>query len=125
MTDHEDHRVERPLTTSFAAPVSNQAPQAEAEQSAASWRAVAPIAAASITALDAIEIRSKVEAAVRAYRSALRQLGEAAAALGGPEAMEAVLHQVADADPARADQRLAVLREAWTGLPGSGKKAGA
>ncbi|MEE7448462.1 hypothetical protein MRF4_11855 [Methylobacterium radiotolerans] len=54
----------------------------------------------------------------RATRSAMRRQGEAAAALGGSEALEAVLHQVAEADAARAERRLALVREAWTGLPG-------
>lgn len=110
--------MKRPLTTSSAAPPPSQAPKAEPEQPAApSWREVAPIAAALVTTLEAIETGPKAGPAMKAHRSAIRRQGEAAAALGGSEAMEAVLHQVAEADPARAEQRLALIREAWTELP--------
>jgi hypothetical protein len=112
--------MKRPLTTSFSAPAPTLTPQAEPEQPATvTWREAAPIVSAVITTLEAIETGPKAGPAMRAHRSAMRRQGEAAAALGGPEAMEAVLHQVSEVDPARAEQRLAIIREAWTGLPGS------
>src|SRR5947209_4643028 len=110
--------MKRPLTTSFSAPAPSQAPQAESEQPAApSWREVAPIVAALVMTLEAIETGPKAGPVMKAHRSAMRRQGEAAAALGGSEAMEAVLHQVVEANPNRGEQRLAFLREAWTGLP--------
>ncbi|ACB23258.1 hypothetical protein ABID82_006286 [Methylobacterium sp. PvP062] len=111
--------MKRPLTTSFSAPPPEQARPPESAP-AASWRDVAPLAAALIATLEAIEAGPKAGPAMRAHRSAMRRQGEAAAALGGSEALEAVLHQVADADAARAERRLALVREAWTGLPGAG-----
>lgn len=111
--------MKRTLTTSFAAPAPSQTSQAEPEQPPApTWREVAPIVSALITTLEAIETGPKAGPAMRAHRSAMRQQGEAAAALGGCEARAAVLHQVGEVDPARADQRLAFVREAWTGLSG-------
>ncbi|MGT2488104.1 hypothetical protein ACU4GA_23595 [Methylobacterium oryzae CBMB20] len=110
--------MKRPLTTSFSAPPPEQARPPEAAPAAASWRDVAPLAAALIATLAAIEAGPKAGPAMRAHRSAMRRQGEAAAALGGSEALEAVLHQVAEADAARAERRLALVREAWTGLPG-------
>ncbi|WP_426315165.1 hypothetical protein ACN9MF_06660 [Methylobacterium fujisawaense] len=120
--------MKRPLTTSFSAPPPAQAASPEpatstattAATTAASWRDVAPFAAALIATLEGIETGPKAGPAMRAHRSAMRRQGAAAAALGGSEALEAVLHQVAEADAARAAQRLALIREAWTGLPGAG-----
>ncbi|MCJ2132687.1 hypothetical protein MKK69_01150 [Methylobacterium sp. J-026] len=111
--------MKRPLTTDFAAPSPSQAPQAEPEQPPApTWREVAPIMSALIIILEAIETGPKAGPAMRAYRSAMRRQGAAASALGGQEAMNAVLHQVREIDPIRAEQRQALVREAWTGLPG-------
>ena len=111
--------MKRPLTTNFAAPPPSSARQVEPEQPLKpTWREVAPIVSALATILEAVETGPKAGPAMRAHRSALRRQGQAAAALGGSEAMEAVLHQVGEVDPARADQRLALIREAWTGLPG-------
>ena len=123
--------MKRPLTTSFAAPAPGRAPQIETTQvettevetahtPAPSWRAVAPIVAALIAMLEAIETGPRAGPAMKAHRSAVRRQGEAAAALGGGEAMDAVLHQVAAVDPGRAEHRLAFIREAWTGLSGAG-----
>ncbi len=110
---------EAPLTTNFATPVPSQAPRTEPEQpSPPTWREVAPIVAALVATLEAIEIGPKAGPAMRVHRSALRRQGEAAAALGGPEVMDAVLHQVAEVDQARSERRLAFVREAWVGLPG-------
>jgi hypothetical protein len=111
--------MKRPLTTSFSAPPPVEARPAEPEPAAASWRDIAPLAAALIGTLEAIEAGPKAGPAMRAHRSAMRRQGEAAAALGGAEALEAVLKQVAEADAVRAERRLALIREAWTGLPGS------
>ncbi|KAA0121508.1 hypothetical protein CIW48_23195 [Methylobacterium sp. P1-11] len=110
--------MKRPLTTSFSAPPPARAEPPEPAPAAASWRDVAPFAAALIATLEAIEAGPKAGPAMRAHRSAMRRQGEAAAALGGSEALEAVLNQVAEADAAQAAQRLALIREAWTGLPG-------
>lgn len=109
--------MKRPLTTSFSAPPPEQARSPESAP-AASWRDVAPFAAALIATLEAIEAGPKAGPALRAHRSALRRQGQAAEELGGDEALEATLRQVADADPARAAQRLALIRDAWTGLTG-------
>lgn len=111
--------MKRPLTTSFATPVPSQAPKAEPEQpSSPTWREVAPIVAALVTTLEAIEMGPKAGPAMRVHRSALCRQGEAAATLGGPQVMEAVLHQVAEVDQAHSERRLAYVREAWMGLPG-------
>ena len=111
--------MKRPLTTSFSAPAPSQAPQAEPGQPPTpTWCEVAPIVSSLVITLKAIETGPKAGPAMRAHRSAMRRQGEAAAALGGHEAMEAVLHQVGEVDHARADQRLALIREAWTGLSG-------
>jgi hypothetical protein len=110
--------LKRPLTTSFSAPPAPEPPTAPERPPVPSWREVAPVVAALVMTLEAIEAGPKAGPAMRAHRSALRRQGEAAAALGGTDAMDAALHQVADADPARAAQRLAFIRDAWTGLPG-------
>lgn len=112
--------MKRPLTTNFSAPPPERAHAPESAPAAATWRDVAPFAAALIATLEAIEAGQKAGPAMRAHRSAMRRQGEAAAALGGSEALEAVLNQVADADAARAERRLALVREAWAGLPGGG-----
>ena len=108
--------MKRPLTTNFAAPAPSSAPELDPSP-APSWREAAPIVAALITTLEAIEAGPKAGPAMRAHRSAMRRQGEAAAALGGSEAMRDVLEQVAQIDPARAAQRLEYVREAWTDLP--------
>ncbi|MHB2207027.1 hypothetical protein [Methylobacterium sp. CM6257] len=111
--------MKRPLTTNFAAPPPSQPPQVVPEQTPVpTWREVAPIVAALISTLEAVETGPKAGPAMRVHRSAMRRQGEAAAALGGLEAMEAVLQQVAGADPTRAERRLAFIREAWVGLAG-------
>lgn len=111
--------MKRPLTTGFAAPPpSGTRPAAPDDPPVPTWREVAPIVAALVAVLEAIETGPKAGPAMKAHRSAMRRQGEAAAALGGPEAMAAVLRQVADTDPVRAERRLAFIREAWTGLSG-------
>jgi hypothetical protein len=113
--------MKRPLTTSFAAPPPSPTAPAEPDAPptppAPTWREVAPIVAALIGTLESIETGPKAGPAMKAHRSALRRQGQAAAALGGPEAMAAVLEQVGGADALRADRRLAIVREAWAGLP--------
>lgn len=110
--------MKRPRTTSFAMTPSH-APQVELEQQPApTWREVAPIVASLIATLEAIETGPKAGPVMKAHRSAIRRQGETAAALGGPEALSAVLHQVVEADSNRAERRLAFIREAWVGLPG-------
>lgn len=49
---------------------------------------------------------------------AVRQLGERVHAIGGVDAMEAVVERVARADPARCVTRAALLRSLWHGLGG-------
>jgi hypothetical protein len=110
--------LKRPLTTSFSAPPNPEPPAAPERPSVPSWREVAPIVAALVTILEAIESGPKAGPAMRAHRSSLRRQGEAAAALGGADALETALQQVAVADPARAALRLDLVRDAWTGLPG-------
>ena len=110
--------MKRPLTTSFSAPPLEQAHLPDPASGAASWRDLAPFAAALIATLEAIEAGPKVGPAMRAHRSAMRRQGESIAALGGVEALEAVLHQVSEADAARSTQRLSLIREAWIGLRG-------
>jgi hypothetical protein len=55
---------------------------------------------------------------VKAFQSAIRRKGEEASAAGGTEAMEAVLRQVVEEAPDRAQRREAIIGEAWTGLSG-------
>jgi hypothetical protein len=111
--------MKRPLTTGFTVPPpSGPQPVAPENPPVPTWREVAPIVAALVAVLEAIETGPKAGPAMKAHRSAMRRQGEAAAALGGPEAMAAVLKQVAGTDPLRAERRLAFIREAWTGLSG-------
>jgi hypothetical protein len=56
--------------------------------------------------------------AKKAYRAAIRGKGREVIASGSGEALEAVLRQVCDAAPDRAERREHILTEAWTGLPG-------
>ena len=114
--------MKRPFTTSLASPPPGQpqepkAEPAEALPPPATWRETAPIVAALGAILSAMESGPKVGPAVKAYRSAIRRHGQDAAAIGGSDAMEAVLRQVVDAAPDQAG-REAALTEAWAGLPG-------
>lgn len=110
--------MKRPRTTSFAEPAPSRDGAADPPPPPApTWREVAPIVATLIATLEAIETGPKAGPAMRAHRSAMRRQGEAAVALGGPEALDAVLHQIAAADPARSDARCARVRDAWSGLP--------
>ena len=110
--------MKRPLTTSFSAPPDPEPPTAPERPPTPSWREIAPIVAALVTILEAIESGPKAGPAMRAHRSALRRQGEAAAVLGGTDALETAVQQVADAEPARAAPRLDLIRDAWAGLPG-------
>ncbi|AWI90996.1 hypothetical protein C0214_23945 [Methylobacterium sp. DM1] len=56
--------------------------------------------------------------ATKAYRAAIRRKGGEIIASGSGEALEAVLRQVCDAAPDRAERRERILTEAWTDLPG-------
>ncbi|TXM63789.1 hypothetical protein FV226_27260 [Methylobacterium sp. WL12] len=114
--------MKRPLTTSFASPPPGQPQELKAEPAEASpllttWRETAPIVAALGAILTAMESGPKVGPAVKAYRSAIRRHGQDAAAIGGSDAMEAVLRQVVEAAPDQAG-REGALAEAWAGLPG-------
>ena len=110
--------MKRPLTTSLSAPPLKPADAPETEASTpATWRETAPIVAALEAILSAMESGPKVGPAVKAYRSAIRRHGQDAAAIGGSDAMEAVLRQVVEAAPDQAG-REAALTDAWAGLPG-------
>jgi hypothetical protein len=113
--------MKRPLTTSLAVPPPDQpqTPKAGPADGSplSSWRDTAPIAAALIAILSAMESGPKVGPAVKAFRSAIRRQGQEAATIGGPDAMEAVLRQVVEAAPDQAGREVA-LTEAWAGLPG-------
>ncbi len=110
--------MKRPLTTNLSAPPLEQAEAHESEASTpANWRDTAPIVAALISILSAMESGPKAGPAVKAYRSAIRRQGQEAATIGGSDAMETVLRQVVEAAPDQAE-REATLAEAWTGLPG-------
>ncbi|MCJ2110275.1 hypothetical protein MKK64_03470 [Methylobacterium sp. E-025] len=114
--------MKRSLTTSFASPPpsQHQAPNTEPADGAplpATWRETAPIAAALIAILSAMESGSKAGPAVKAYRSAIRRQEQDAATIGGPDAMEVVLRQVIEAAPDQAGREVA-LTESWAGLPG-------
>lgn len=113
--------MKRPLTTSLAVPPPDQpqTPKAGPADGSplSSWREAAPIAAALIAILSAIESGPKVGPAVKAFRSAIRRQGREATTIGGPDAMETVLRQVVETAPDQAE-REATVAEAWTGLPG-------
>ena len=111
----------RSRTTSPAAPppgATVKPPRPEPQpQAPPQFREAAPIVASLVAILNAIETGPKAGPALKAYRSAMRRQGEAAAAIGGGDAMEAVLLQVAEAAPDRAEQRRRVVADAWIGLP--------
>lgn len=110
--------MQRPRTTSLAAPPPGQAQDAKIDQPVApSWRELAPVVAALLVVLVVMEAGPKAGPALKAHRATIRQQGKAAAAIGGIEAMEATLHQVAKADPKRAESRTRLIAEAWSDLP--------
>lgn len=110
--------MHRPRTTSFSAPPPGQAEGAKSDQpTVPSWRELAPVVAALLVVLAVMEAGPKAGPALKAHRATLRQQGRAAAAIGGTEAMEAALQQVAQADPKRAETRTRLIAEAWSGLP--------
>jgi hypothetical protein len=51
------------------------------------------------------------------YRASIRRHGRALADKGGSEMMQAVLEQVAQLSPVRADARRAIIVSAWSNLP--------
>lgn len=107
----------RPRTTGHSAAPAASAPAEPLPPAPQTWRETAPIAAALGAILRTMESGPKVGPALKAYRSALRRHGEEAAAIGGSDAMEAVLRQVVEAAPDQAG-REAALTEAWAGLSG-------
>lgn len=106
----------RPRTTHSTASPTGASAEPDPPLSA-NWRDIAPIVAALVAILGAMESGPKVGPAVKAYRSAIRRQGQEAAASGGSEAMEAVLRQVVEAAPDQAE-REATITTAWAGLPG-------
>ena len=119
LTNGLRQRMHRPRTTSLAAPPPGQAHDTKcAQPTAPNWRELAPIVVALIVVLVVMEASPKAGPALRAHRATIRQQGRAAAAIGGAEAMEATLQQVADADPLHAEERTRIIAEAWSDLPG-------
>lgn len=111
--------MQRPRTTNLAAPPPGQAQHIQPDQPAVpTWRELAPIVAALIVVLVVMEASPKAGPALKAHRATIRQQGKAAAAIGGAEAMKAALHQVAEADPIRAESRTRIIAEEWSSLPG-------
>jgi hypothetical protein len=78
---------------------------------------IEPVVVALLSLIAAVETQP-TGPATKAYRAAIRRKGEEAAAAGGSEVLEAVLSQVCDAAPDRAERREQILSEAWAGLPG-------
>ena len=75
-------------------------------------------AASIITLVQGIERVGSAAPAAIAFKGALRRKGQEAQATGGSDAVAALLWQVAQADAVQAEARMAILREAWSGLPG-------
>jgi len=78
----------------------------------------APTVASIITLVQGIERVGSTTPAAIAFKGALRRKGQEAQATGGSDAVAALLWQVAQADAVQAEARMAILREAWSGLPG-------
>ena len=120
--------MKRPRTTAVAPPPPGQheevdpAPLAEPIPAPPLpvWRETAGIVAALLAVLDAVEIAPRSGPAVKAYQAAMRRQGEAAAEIGGPEVIEAVLRQIAEADPDQASARTMIVRAAWADLSKTG-----
>ncbi|GJE14246.1 hypothetical protein FOHLNKBM_5319 [Methylobacterium longum] len=55
------------------------------------------------------------------YRASIRRHGQALADKGGSEMMQAVLRQVAQLSPVRADARRAIIVSAWSNLLARGR----
>ncbi|MDP4027079.1 hypothetical protein Q8W71_31300 [Methylobacterium sp. NEAU 140] len=73
-----------------------------------------PVTAASVLALvQAIERHGPDAPAAIAFRSALRRKGIEADAAGGIQALDTLMDEIAEADPAKADARAAIIRSAW------------
>jgi hypothetical protein len=104
----------RPRTTGHLA---NPSTKLEAAPEAVLSETVSPIGASLLALVIVVEGQSSAGPAVKAYQAAIRRKGEEAAA-GGPEAMEAALRFVMDADPAQAQRRERIIDKAWVGLPG-------
>lgn len=77
-----------------------------------------PPVASVLTLLAGIERHGPSAPASIAFRAALRRKGQEAQAAGGSEALDLLQHDVATADPGRAEARVAILGAAWSGLPG-------
>lgn len=117
--------MKRPRSTSTVAPSPGQPPSTGPATTPEAtpvppplWRETAPIVAAVLAALDVVETAPRSGPAAKAYRSVLRREGEAAVALGGPEAMAAVLQQILKVEPEKAKTRRVILGMAWSDLPG-------
>ena len=85
-----------------------------------------PPTAASILALIAsIEAQPPGSPAAGAFRAALRRKGFEAIECGSFAIIDAIMAEVAAADPSKADARIAILREAWPEMmpePASGDR---
>ena len=75
-----------------------------------------PTAASILALIQSIERRDPAAPASLAFRNALLRAGLEADAAGGLQALDDLLHAIADIDPDRADARTAILRAAWTDL---------
>ena len=84
-----------------------------------------PVTAASVLALvQAIERHGSGAPAAIAFRAALRRKGIEADAAVGIQALDILMDEIAEADPARADARTAIIRVAWAHLlPDPGGRA--
>lgn len=71
-----------------------------------------------ITLVQGIERVGPGSPAAIAYKSALRRKGTEAFGADGRAAVERLLWEIAAADTARAESRMAILREVWGHLPG-------
>ena len=104
----------RPRTTGHLANPSKE-PEAVAQPSP--LETVSSIGASLLALVIVVEGQSSAGPAVKAYQAAIRRKGEEASA-DGPEAMEAALRFVMDADAAHAQRRERVIDKAWFALPG-------
>ena len=82
-----------------------------------------PTGAFVLGLVQSIERREPDAPATIAFRTALARKGREIYAADGGEALDIVMHAVADMDPDRADARIAILRAAWVDLlPQAGSK---
>ena len=82
-----------------------------------------PTGAFVLGLVQSIERREPDAPAAIAFRTALARKGREIYAADGGEALDILMHAVADMDPDRADARITILRAAWVDLlPQAGGK---